>query len=45
METIEWADFEKIDIRVGSILSAQVFKEAKKPAYILEIDFGKSIGI
>ena len=37
--------FANLDIRVGEILSAEVFEEAKKPAYILKIDFGKHIGI
>jgi tRNA-binding protein len=41
METIAWADFEKIDIRVGTILSAIEFPNAKKPAYQLTIDFGE----
>lgn len=40
METITWTDFEKIDIRVGTILSANNFPNAKKPAYQLTIDFG-----
>ncbi len=39
--TITWSDFEKIEIRVGTILSAEVFKEAKKPAYKITIDFGE----
>jgi len=39
--TINWSDFEKIDIRVGSILRAQPFLKAKKPAYQLVIDFGE----
>lgn len=41
METITWADFDKIDIRVGTILSATNFPNAKKPAYQLTIDFGE----
>lgn len=39
--TINWDDFEKIDIRVGTILKAQSFLKAKKPAYQLVIDFGE----
>ena len=38
-------NFANLDIRVGQILSAEVFEEAKKPAYILNIDFGNDIGI
>lgn len=38
-------DFEKIDIRVGTVVSAKTFPKAKKPAYQMEIDFGEEIGI
>ena len=38
-------NFANLDIRVGQILSAEIFEEAKKPAYILKIDFGNDIGI
>ena len=41
METIAWSDFEKIEMRVGTILTAEIFKEAKQPAYKLTIDFGE----
>ncbi|NDA60857.1 MAG: tRNA-binding protein [Chitinophagia bacterium] len=41
---ISWSDFEKIDIRAGTILEAKPFPEARKPAFQLWIDFG-SLGI
>jgi len=45
VDTITWNDFEKIDIRVGTILQVDIFPKAKKPAYQLTIEFGKQIGI
>jgi len=45
IDTISWADFEKVDLRVGTILDAQDFPKAKKPAYQLKLDFGDEIGI
>ncbi|SHI92661.1 tRNA-binding protein [Hymenobacter daecheongensis DSM 21074] len=41
---ITWADFERIDLRVGTILEARDFPQARKPAYQLLIDFGPEIG-
>ena len=38
---ISWSDFEKLDIRIGTIISASDFKRAKNPSYQIEIDFGE----
>lgn len=40
METISWNDFEKVELRVGTILEVFDFPKARKPAYKLKIDFG-----
>ena len=43
--TITWDDFMRVDLRVGRIVSARVFEQARKPAYVLEVDFGPEIGL
>ena len=43
--TINWDDFEKIDMRVGTVMEVNDFPKARKPAFLLTIDFGSDIGI
>lgn len=45
MVTISWEEFEKVELRVGRIVAATPFPEARKPAYILQVDFGAEIGL
>ena len=44
MDTITWDDFEAVQLRIGTILQAEPFPKARKPAYQLLIDFGPEIG-
>ncbi|MFT3906608.1 MAG: tRNA-binding protein [Steroidobacteraceae bacterium] len=45
MELIGWEDFTRVELRVGRIVSAEPFAQARKPAYILLVDFGAGIGL
>ena len=45
MEQIQWEQFERVELRVGTILEVQEFPQARKPAYIVTVDFGKQIGV
>ncbi len=45
MAEISYAEFERVDIRVGTVLSAEPNPRARKPAYILKVDFGPEIGV
>jgi len=44
MATIERADFERVEVRVGTVVAAEPFPEARKPAYRLRVDLGAAIG-
>lgn len=45
MTEITWKDFDKVELRAGTVIAAEAFPEAKKPAYRLEVDFGPDIGM
>lgn len=45
MTSLTWDDFQKIELRVGTIVEVEQFPKAKRPAWILHIDFGEPLGI
>ena len=45
MNTIQWSDFEKVELRIGTIVEVIDFPEARKPAWRLRVDFGSEIGV
>ena len=45
MTTIEWDDFAKVELRVGTVIDVQEFPEARKPAWKLWVDFGEQVGV
>ena len=45
MKTISWDDFEVVEIRAGTVLKVEEFPEARKPAWIITVDFGSDIGV
>lgn len=45
MQTIAWDDFTRVELRVGQIVAAEVFAQARQPAYLLQVDFGPELGI
>jgi len=45
MQEITWDEFERVELRVGRVVTAEPLPEAHRPAYVLQIDFGREIGI
>ncbi|HEY3645959.1 MAG TPA: tRNA-binding protein [Gammaproteobacteria bacterium] len=45
MDTLSWQEFEKVELRVGTIVAVEAFPEAGKPAYKLSVDFGPEVGL
>ncbi len=45
MEQISWDDFSRVELRVGRIIAADEFPQARKPAYLLQVDFGAELGV
>ena len=45
MEEITWEDFEQVELLAGTVISAQPFPKARRPAYIIHADFGPKVGV
>lgn len=45
METIGWADFARVELRVGTVVEVREFPEARRPAWVMHVDFGPELGI
>ena len=45
MELIDWQDFQKVELRAGTIIEVEDFPEARNPAYRLKVDFGQDVGV
>jgi tRNA-binding protein len=45
MNNLEWSDFQKIELRIGTIIDVDDFPKARNPSYILKVDFGEVVGI
>lgn len=45
MDNLEWSDFQKVELRVGTIIAAEDFPQARNPSFILQVDFGEELGI
>ena len=43
--TIDWDDFMRVDLRVGRVVAAEPFAAARRPAYVLHVDFGPDVGV
>ncbi len=45
MNTIDWSDFQKVELRIGTVVGVEDFPEARKPAFKLMVDFGAEVGV